>query len=79
MRLQLASERQDRRGVMAAIDELVGLDRELGRFIASLPGAAVQPVAAAQQRDLMEQRLILSRGKIGPAFGAHDRAARGYG
>jgi len=68
MRLQLAAERQDRRGVMAAIDELVGLDRELGRFIDSIPGAATPLIGAAQSRDVMEQRLILSRGKIGPAF-----------
>lgn len=67
MRLQVASERQDRRGVMAAIDELVALDRELGRFIDSIPGAA-RPIVVVSPRDVMEQRLILSRGKIGPAF-----------
>lgn len=73
MRLQLAAERQDRRGVMAAIDELVGLDRELGRFIESIPGAAPPLIGAVQSRDVMEQRLILSRGKIGPAFDGPGR------
>lgn len=68
MRLQLAAERKDRRGVMAAIDELVGLDRELCRFIQSIPGAATPLTGTERPSDVMEQRLILSRGKSGPAF-----------
>jgi len=71
MRLQLASEQADRRGMMAAIDELVGLDRELGRFIESLPEPALREIGEeidAQKRDLMAQRVILARGKTGPAI-----------
>lgn len=71
MRLQLATEQHDRRGMMAAIDELVGLDRELGRFIDSIPDCALAGVAReidAQKRDIMAQRMILARGKIGPSL-----------
>lgn len=69
MRLQLAAEQHDRRGVMAAIDELVGLDRELGRFIDAMPaqvdaGAEIE----AQKREVMAGRLMLARGKVGPAL-----------
>lgn len=62
MRLQLAAERQDRRGVMAAIDELVGIDRELERLIGPLPEIA------GQRHELLAERLVLARGKIGPAI-----------
>lgn len=78
MRLQLASERKDRRGVMAAIDELVGLDRELGRFIAAIPDPALRGIGReieAQKRDVIEQRLVLARGKIGPAIAPGEAAA----
>ena len=71
MRLQLASEQADRRGMMAAIDELVGLDRELGRFIDSFPEPALREIGEeieAQKRDLMAQRVVLARGKVGPAI-----------
>lgn len=71
MRLQLATEQHDRRGMMAAIDELVGLDRELGRFIDSIPDCALATVAReldAQKRDVMAQRTILARGKSGPSL-----------
>lgn len=62
MRLQLAAERQDRRGVMAAIDELVGIDRELERLIGPIPEVS------AQRHELLAERLVLARGKIGPAI-----------
>lgn len=62
MRLQLAAERQDRRGVMAAIDELVGIDRELERLIGPIPDIA------EQRHELLAERLVLARGKIGPAI-----------
>lgn len=62
MRLQLAAERQDRRGVMAAIDELVGIDRELERLIGPIPEIA------GQRHELLAERLVLARGKIGPAI-----------
>ena len=78
MRLQLASERQDRRGVMAAMDELVGLDRELGRFIAAIPDPALHGIGReieAQKRDVIAQRLVLARGKVGPAIAPREAAA----
>lgn len=69
MRLQLAAEQHDRRGVMAAIDELVGLDRELGRFIEAIPGQGGDAgEIEAQKREVMAGRLMLARGKIGPAL-----------
>lgn len=71
MRLQLAMEREDRRGVMAAIDELVGLDRELARFIETIPDPELDDIGReieAQKHDLMEQRVVLARGKLGPAL-----------
>lgn len=71
MRLQLAMEQQDRRGVMAAIDELVGLDRELGRFIETIPDPALADVGReldTQKNELIGQRLVLARGKVGPAL-----------
>ena len=71
MRLHLAMEQQDRRGVMAAIDELVGLDRELARFVESVPDPALASIGReieAQKRDVMEQRMVLARGKIGPSL-----------
>lgn len=71
MRLELARERQDRRGVMAAMDELVGLDRELGRFIESIPHPALNGIGReleAQKREMIEQRLVLARGKTGPVI-----------
>jgi len=71
MRLQLAVEQQDRRGVMAAIDELVGLDRELGRFIETIPDPTLAGIGREldiQKNELIAQRLVLARGKIGPAL-----------
>ncbi len=71
MRLQLAMEREDRRGIMAAIDELVGLDRELARFIETIPDPELDGIGReieAQKHDLMEQRVVLARGKLGPAL-----------
>ncbi|MBX3561332.1 MAG: hypothetical protein KF780_05910 [Sphingomonas sp.] len=71
MRLQLAMEREDRRGVMAAIDELVGLDRELARFIETIPDPELDDIGReidARRHDLMEQRVVLARGKLGPAL-----------
>ncbi len=71
MRLQLAMEREDRRGVMAALDELVGLDRELARFIEAIPDPELDDIGReieAQKHDLMEQRVVLARGKLGPAL-----------
>jgi len=71
MRLQLAAERQDRRGVMAALDALAGIDRELGRFIDSMPDAGIPDIGRdieAQRNDLLAQRMTLARGKIGPAL-----------
>lgn len=62
MRLQLAAERQDRRGVMAAIDELVDIDRELERLIGPAPDIA------DQRREMMAERVVLARGKLGPAL-----------
>ncbi|MGQ0590207.1 MAG: hypothetical protein ACT4N8_11870 [Sphingosinicella sp.] len=78
MRLHLAKERQDRRGVMAAMDELVGIDRELGRFIAAIPDPALHGIGCeieAQKRDVIAQRLVLARGKIGPAIAPGEAAA----
>lgn len=80
MRLQLAMEQQDRRGVMAAIDELVGLDRELGRFIDSIPDPELADVGReidGQKRELIAQRLVLARGKVGPALAPVAVPARG--
>jgi hypothetical protein len=71
MRLQLAMERADRRGVMAAIDELVGLDRELARFIETIPDPELDDIGReidARKHELMEQRVVLARGKLGPAL-----------
>ena len=71
MRLQLAMEREDRRGVMAAIDELVGLDRELARFIETIPDPELDEIGReidARKHELMEQRVVLARGKLGPAL-----------
>ena len=76
MRLQLAMEREDRRGVMAAIDELVGLDRELARFIETIPDPELSDPELneigreidARKHELMEQRVVLARGKLGPAL-----------
>lgn len=71
MRLQLAMEREDRRGIMAAIDELVGLDRELARFIETIPDPELDDIGReidARRHDLMEQRVVLARGKLGPAL-----------
>lgn len=71
MRLHLAAERQDRRGMMAAMDELVGLDRELRRFISAIPDSALNGIGReieAQRRDVIAERLVLARGKIGPVI-----------
>lgn len=71
MRLHLAQEQQDRRGVMAALDELVGLDRELARFVETMPEPALAEIGEAidaQRRDLLEDRMVLARGKLGPAL-----------
>lgn len=71
MRLQLAQEQQDRRAVMAAMDELVGLDRALGRFIDSIPDPGLAEIGReldAQKSALVAERLVLARGKIGPAL-----------
>lgn len=74
MRLQLAMEKQDRRQTMAAMDDLVGLDRELSHFVASIPAA---PPADAgrmsrwvdeQKQAVVADRLVLARGKSGPAL-----------
>ncbi|MDQ8757342.1 hypothetical protein RCO27_14015 [Sphingosinicella sp. LHD-64] len=71
MRLHLAQEQDDRRGMMAALDELVGLDRELARFVETMPDPALADVGEAidaQRQDLLEQRMVLARGKLGPAL-----------
>ncbi len=71
MRLHLAREQQDRRGMMAALDELVGLDRELARFVETMPDPALADIGGAidaQRQDLLEQRMVLARGKLGPAL-----------
>lgn len=74
MRLQLAMQKQDRRQAMSAMDDLVGLDRELSQFVASIP-AAPPTDAGRMNRWLDEQkqavvadRLVLARGKSGPAL-----------
>lgn len=71
MRLHLAQEQHDRRGMMAALDELVGLDRELARFVETMPDpdlADIGEAIDAQRQDLLEQRMVLARGKLGPAL-----------
>ena len=71
MRLHLAQEQHDRRGMMAALDELVGLDRELARFVETMPDPELPDVSAtidAQRRDLLERRMVLACGKLGPAL-----------
>lgn len=69
MRLQLAVERHDRTGALEAMDELVGLDRELGKFIGAMPDTsldAVNDALDAQKRDVLAERMVLARGKAGP-------------
>ena len=71
MRLHLAQEQHDRRGMMAALDELVGLDRELARFVETMPDPGLLDIGEAidaQRRDLLEQRMVLACGKRGPAL-----------
>jgi hypothetical protein len=71
MRLHLAQEQDDRRGMMAALDELVGLDRELARFVEAMPDPALHDIGEtidAQRQDVLEQRMVLARGKLGPAL-----------
>ena len=77
MRLHLAQEQHDRRGMMAALDELVGLDRELARFVETIPDPALLDVGEAidaQRRDLLAQRMVLACGKLGPALGPAPRS-----
>ncbi|SMF78513.1 hypothetical protein [Allosphingosinicella indica] len=74
MRLQLAMEKRDRRETMAAMDDLVGLDRELSHFVASIP--ATPPADSGrmsrwvdeQKKAVVADRLVLARGKSGPAL-----------
>lgn len=71
MRLHLAQEQHDRRGMMAALDELVGLDRELARFVETMPDPALADIGEAidaQRQNLLERRMVLARGKLGPAL-----------
>ena len=71
MRLHVAQEQHDRRGMMAALDELVGLDRELARFVQSMPDPDLLDIGEAidaQRRDLLEERMVLACGKLGPAL-----------
>lgn len=72
MRLQLAVERHDRKSAMAAMDDLVGIDRELDRFIGSMPGAAADYAAVSDELDrhkqsVVSERVVMARGKVGPA------------
>ena len=42
VRFQLAMERQDRRGALEAVDDLVALDRRLRDYLSDVPAAAEQ-------------------------------------
>jgi len=71
MRLHLAQEQHDRRGMMAALDELVGLDRALASFVGTMPDRALADIGEAidaQRQEVLEQRMVLARGKLGPAL-----------
>jgi hypothetical protein len=71
MRLHIAQEQHDRRGMMAALDELVGLDRELARFVETMPDPDLLDIGEAidvQRRGVLEQRMVLACGRLGPAL-----------
>ena len=73
MRLQLAAERQDRQSAMAAMDELFGIDRELDQFITTMAGPLPaeenrRDMFERQRRLLASERMVLARGKLGPAI-----------
>lgn len=64
IRLQLAIERQDRRVALEAMDDLVALDDELQKYLASMPA----PVDLAGLQDaLAAERSSLDREKLGLA------------
>ena len=61
VRLQLAMERQDRRGALEVVDDLVALDRRLQNYLADVPAAAEQLLFADALED---ERAMLNREKL---------------
>jgi len=72
IRLQLALEQRDRRVALAAVDDLVALDRQLQDYLAQLPSA---PVPGAQMAELEVERAALNREKLTLAAGVIRREA----
>lgn len=72
IRLQLALEQRDRRVALAAVDDLVALDRQLEDYLAQLPTA---PVPGAQMAELEAERAALNREKLTLAAGVIRREA----
>jgi hypothetical protein len=81
MRLQLAVQREDRRLAMAAMDDLVALDRELSDLVAAIPAASPHGMRRLgdaldlRRGEVMQDRLVLARGKAGPALVPADGVA----
>ena len=61
VRFQLAMERQDRRVALAAVDDLVALDRKLQNYLADVPAASDQLLF---RNALDDERALLDREKL---------------
>ncbi|HYU95878.1 MAG TPA: hypothetical protein VE989_06900 [Sphingomicrobium sp.] len=72
IRLQLALEQRDRRVALAAVDDLVALDRQLQDYLAQLPSV---PVPGALMAELEVERAALNREKLTLAAGVIRREA----
>jgi hypothetical protein len=70
VRFQLAMERQDRRVALAAVDDLVALDRRLQDYLADVPAAAEQLLFCDA---LDDERAMLNREKLALASGVVRR------
>jgi hypothetical protein len=76
IRLQLAIERRDRRGVLEAVDELVELDTRLQECLAGVPGLGEQMLGLETERaTLNREKLTLVSGVTGPADRPRSRPA----
>jgi hypothetical protein len=71
IRLQLAMERQDRRGALEALDDLVALDRRLRDYLAGVPAGDERMLF---RHELEAERALLNSEKLTLAAGVLLRA-----
>ena len=70
VRFQLAMERQDRRGALEAVDDLVEIDRRLQDYLSDVPAAAEQLLLG---NALDDERILLNHEKLALVSGVVRR------